>query len=101
MNTSAILDKCLKSVVTIRTSKGPVGARAIIDSEGSVVTSFHIIASAIDIKDIGTIVEKVINVDPTQNIAFLRIKKLPYTNLTISVAGNSDELKLGDRFFCN
>ncbi|MEP7198933.1 MAG: trypsin-like peptidase domain-containing protein [Chloroflexota bacterium] len=98
------------SVVSIQTrslsvdgkSEGARGTGVIIDDQGTILTSLHVIVDALDIKVIfadGSESEAVvINKDPSQDLAALRAKVLP-DNMQPATLGNSRSLFPGEEAF--
>ncbi len=104
---STVYEIIRPSVVQIHTrvlgtdgkSEGGRGTGVVLDDRGTILTSLHVVAGAIDIKVIfadGTDSEaNVIAKQPEQDIAALRAKILP-DNLVPATLGNPRALRVGD-----
>lgn len=98
------------SVVTVMTrvlttdgkQEGGRGTGVVIDDAGTILTSWHVVADAIDIQVVfydGSQSEaSVVNKDVTQDLAALRPKVIP-DDLRPAVLGNSNALNVGEEAF--
>ncbi|MBI5877477.1 MAG: trypsin-like peptidase domain-containing protein [Chloroflexi bacterium] len=98
------------SVVTVMTRvlttdgkrEGGRGTGVVIDDNGTILTSWHVVADAIEIQVVffdGSESEaSVVNKDTAQDLAALRPKVIP-DNLTPAMLGNSNALNVGEEAF--
>jgi len=81
---------------------GGRGTGVVIDENGTILTSWHVVADAIEIRVIffdGSETEaSVVNKDTTQDLAALRPKEIP-DNLQPAMLGNSNALDVGEEAF--
>ena len=80
-------------------SEGGRGSGVILDDNGDILTSLHVVADAIDVQvfffDGSDSSADVVSKDPSQDIAVLRAKILP-DNLVPATLGNARALRPGD-----
>ena len=108
--TADVIEQVLPSLVNVRVSGfsadpfgggGPTrgqGSGAVIDSDGIIVTNFHVVEDAVRVQifftdDHETVDGRVVGTDPNRDLA---VVKVPTTGLTPIQIGSSDSLRLGD-----
>lgn len=106
--------KALPSVVSITTtiestglamggsdeSSGSIGSGVILDTDGNILTNYHVIEGATDIVvtlDDGTSLEaELVGSDESSDLAVIRVKDASSANLTPIEVGDSDALTVGE-----
>ena len=106
--------KALPSVVSITTtiestglamggsdeSSGSIGSGVILDTDGNILTNYHVIEGATDIVvtlDDGTSLEaELVGSDESSDLAVIRVKDASSANLTPIEVGDSDALAVGE-----
>lgn len=106
--------KALPSVVSITTtiestglamggsdeSSGSIGSGVILDTDGNILTNYHVIEGATDIVvtlDDGTSLEaELVGSDESSDLAVIRVKDVSSANLTPIEVGDSDALTVGE-----
>jgi S1-C subfamily serine protease len=104
---SQVFQAVRPSVVEIHTqvvgtsgkSEGGRGSGVILDDNGDILTSLHVVADAIDVQvfffDGSDSAADIVSKDPSQDIAVLRAKILP-DNMVPATLGNARSLQPGD-----
>ena len=106
--------KALPSVVSITTTiesaglamggsdegSGSIGSGVILDTDGNILTNYHVIEGATDIVvtlDDGTSLEaELVGSDESSDLAVIRVKDASSANLTPIEVGDSDALTVGE-----
>lgn len=94
---SDVIEQSLLSVVSVKTNSGS-GSGFIIDTEGHVVTNYHVIEGA----SAGNVITSdgarhriiVVGTDPVADVAVLRISDTSYPHLRF---GDSDAVRVGEK----
>lgn len=94
---SDVIEQSLLSVVSVKTNSGS-GSGFIIDTEGHVVTNYHVIEGA----SAGNVITSdgvrhriiVVGTDPVADVAVLRISDTSYPNLRF---GDSNAVRVGEK----
>ncbi len=84
-----------------------LGSGFVLNSEGYIITNSHVVrpvgrnADDVRVKFIGEkrgegLAAKIIGVDPSTDVALLKLKSFTGKNLKVSSLGNSDDLKVGN-----
>ena len=108
--TADVIEEVLPSLVNVRVSgfsSDPFGgggqtrgqgSGAVIDSDGIIITNFHVVEDAVRVQifftdDHEPVDGRVVGTDPNRDLA---VVKVPTTGLTPIRIGSSDSLRLGD-----
>lgn len=100
----AVAAKALPSVVSIsavneQTGSGGVGSGVIIDTDGNVLTNYHVIegATAVSVEVNGESYEAdIVGSDASSDLAVVRLKDIDASTLTPIEVGDSDDITVGE-----
>ena len=95
----AVAAKCLPSVVSISTETqegGGVGSGAIIDTDGNILTNYHVIEGAtaisVTVNDETSYEAEIVGTDESSDLAVIRLVDADTSTLTPIEIGDSDDL---------
>ncbi len=100
----AVAAKALPSVVSIsavneQSGEGGVGSGVIIDTDGNVLTNYHVIegATAVSVEVNGESYEAdIVGSDASSDLAVVRLKDIDTSTLTPIEVGDSDDITVGE-----
>ena len=99
----AVAAKCLPSVVSISTETqegGGVGSGAIIDTDGNILTNYHVIEGAtaisVTVNDETSYEAEIVGTDESSDLAVIRLVDADTSTLTPIEIGDSDDLSVGE-----
>ncbi|WP_019239782.1 MULTISPECIES: S1C family serine protease [Enorma] len=100
----AVAAKALPSVVSIsavneQTGSGGVGSGVILDTDGNVLTNYHVIegATAVSVEVDGESYEAdIVGSDASSDLAVVRLKDIDTSTLTPIEVGDSDDITVGE-----
>ena len=98
----AVSAKCLPSVVSITTETregGGIGSGVVIDSDGNILTNYHVIEGATSIMvalDEKSYEAELVGTDESSDLAVIRLTDAEGVTLTPIELGDSDDLSVGE-----